>query len=311
MTECERIIENGILPSSFFEEETICDFLVTKERKKLWAILIDLLIQFDIICRKHNLKYVALGGTLLGVVRHRGFIPWDDDIDVGMPREDYEKFLEIAPKELDDPYFLQIPGKDKDYFFGYAKFNNSNTTAISHCFRYCTHNHGIFLDVFPLDNIDIDKLDEYYKKENDLILENSANMRRSNPYPSERDIEKMSKYEERDPKEVLAELNEMHAKSNENKSEYCKISGCTVYSPQRLVYKWSDLLDLTEADFYGHRILVPKDTHSVLRRAFGENYMQFPPIEERGKWHGSIYYNADIPYKEYIKELREHDVKEK
>lgn len=103
MTECERIIKEGILPASFFEEETICDFLVTKERKKIWAVLLDMLIQVDRICRKHNLKYFMAFGSLLGVVRHNGFIPWDDDIDICMPRDDYEKFIVIARNELPPP----------------------------------------------------------------------------------------------------------------------------------------------------------------------------------------------------------------
>ncbi len=92
MTECERIIEQGILPKSFFEQEERCDFLVTEKRKKIWAVLLDLLIKFDFVCKKYSLTYFLADGTLLGAARHQGFIPWDDDIDVSMPREDYEKF---------------------------------------------------------------------------------------------------------------------------------------------------------------------------------------------------------------------------
>lgn len=91
MTECERIIKDGILPKSFFLPETICDFHVDEKRKKMWAIGIDMLVKFDEVCRKHELRYSLAFGSLLGVVRHKGFIPWDDDIDVVMPREDYEK----------------------------------------------------------------------------------------------------------------------------------------------------------------------------------------------------------------------------
>ena len=95
MTECERIIKEGILPESFFKPETICDFYVDEGRKKLWAILIDLLVQFDRVCRNHNLKYWVSFGGLLGIVRHNGFIPWDDDLDVCMPRADYEILMSL------------------------------------------------------------------------------------------------------------------------------------------------------------------------------------------------------------------------
>ena len=85
MTECERIINDGILPESFFKEESLCDFPVTKERKKIWAVNVDLLCRFDSVCRKHHLRYSVAFGSLLGIVRHHGFIPWDDDIIIRLP----------------------------------------------------------------------------------------------------------------------------------------------------------------------------------------------------------------------------------
>ena len=91
MTECERIIKEGILPETFIKPETICDFYVDEMRKKIWAIEIDLYLELEKVCKKHNLRFYAIGGSILGAVRHNGFIPWDDDMDVCMPREDYEK----------------------------------------------------------------------------------------------------------------------------------------------------------------------------------------------------------------------------
>ena len=100
MTESERKIKQGILPESFFKEETICDFFVSEKRKKIWAICIDLLVSFDKVCRSYNLRYSLAFGSLLGMVRHKGFIPWDDDIDVVMPREDYEKLYSLYREEF-------------------------------------------------------------------------------------------------------------------------------------------------------------------------------------------------------------------
>ena len=91
------------------EEEIICNFRVSSKRKKVWKVELDLLNNFIEICNKYKLTYFAIGGTLLGAIRHKGFIPWDDDIDIGMPREDYNKLLEIAKKEFKNPIFFQTP----------------------------------------------------------------------------------------------------------------------------------------------------------------------------------------------------------
>ena len=95
------------LPEDYLNEEERDGYLVTSEVKQLWAVLLDILVQIDSICKKHNIQYFLCGGTLLGAVRHRGFIPWDDDLDVMMKRNDYNRFCEVAPIELQQPYFFQ------------------------------------------------------------------------------------------------------------------------------------------------------------------------------------------------------------
>ena len=309
-TECQRIIEEGILPGEFFQEETICDFLVTIERKKIWAISLDLLIQFDRICRKHDLKYFLAFGSLLGVVRHNGFIPWDDDLDVCMPREDYEKFVVLAQNELPSPYFLQIPGLDNDYFFSFPKIRNSNTTCISSAFRYCKFNQGIALDIFVLDNCHLHLVEKNFKKVTNLVLENSTNMRRCNPHPSEKDIERMKSFEMRSSYEILAELETIYKEMNKKTSEYCMPSGLTIYTPQRMIYKWADVLDLINVDFYGHKVYLPQNAEAILITTYGKNYMQYPPIMERGTWHNSVLFNSDKPYDESLTKLLREEYEE-
>ena len=95
MTEVERIMNKGAFPEDFLKEETRCEFFIDKKLKEVWMIEIDMLMEFEKVCKKYGLKFWAVFGTLLGTVRHKGFIPWDDDIDVCMPREDYERFFDI------------------------------------------------------------------------------------------------------------------------------------------------------------------------------------------------------------------------
>ena len=120
MTEPERIVASGIVPPSFLQEETVCEFFVDSTRKKIWAIELDILIEFDRICKKHGLKYFLMCGTLLGAIRHKGFIPWDDDIDVAMPRDDFNK-LNTLQDEFKHPFFLQTPLTDKEFAHPYLE----------------------------------------------------------------------------------------------------------------------------------------------------------------------------------------------
>ena len=123
------------------------------QMQKLKDIEKQMLIEFIKICQRHKLQYFLLGGTALGAVRHKGFIPWDDDIDVGMPREDYERFLVYANEELPQPYFLQNGATDPYYAGSFAKIRNTATTFIEQTVQTFPINHGVYIDVFPLDGV--------------------------------------------------------------------------------------------------------------------------------------------------------------
>ena len=121
--------------------------------KQLWAAEIDLLQQLLDVCKKHGLRVWVADGTLLGAVRHKGFIPWDNDIDVCMLREDYDRLLALPADTFRHPYFLQTPYTDKRYYHGHAQLRNSETAAIRPSDSYRPFNQGIFIDIFPLDAV--------------------------------------------------------------------------------------------------------------------------------------------------------------
>lgn len=123
--------------------------------KKLQQAELTILNEFARVCNSHNLKWFAMFGTLLGAVRHKGFVPHDDDIDVAMPRSDYD-FLKNNPTLFKEPFFLQTPQNDPAASVRFAKLRNSNTTAMPENFPEIFTkggNMGICIDIIPLDNM--------------------------------------------------------------------------------------------------------------------------------------------------------------
>lgn len=152
---------------SFFQEEVRCDYKISEEMKYVWAVELDLIGKLKDVCERNHLRYFMSGGTLLGAVRHQGFIPWDDDADFLMPREDFEKLKEIAPYEFRDPYFFQTEYNEPDIFMGgFARLRNSNTTKIMHVHMNHTGNFGIWIDISVMDYLyeDINKRKKQVKK---------------------------------------------------------------------------------------------------------------------------------------------------
>lgn len=161
-----------------FRDEVRSGFLVTTQRKKLWSTQLELIEEFARICQKHDLKWFADSGTLIGAARHRGFIPWDDDVDLAMLRPDYEKFKRIAPTELNPNYSLDLwydynfegdPGPLEPnlptisreqlnrFPYGwpngmYAKLRDNRTTMLEFYERKQI-NQGIWIDIFPYDPV--------------------------------------------------------------------------------------------------------------------------------------------------------------
>ena len=129
-----------------------------KELDLLHAELYDILGETIRICRKHDIPYFVIGGTAIGALYDRAILPWDDDIDIGMARKDYNRFLEVAPRELGDSYFLSWIETDPHSPYYYAKVKKNNTLFVEEIFKNVPMHPGIFVDIFPFDRIPDNKL---------------------------------------------------------------------------------------------------------------------------------------------------------
>ncbi len=124
------------------------------ELKKLQQHELEMLVEVDRICRKNNINYTIIGGTLLGAVRHGGFIPWDDDADVAMLRPEYERFCECCIKELDySRFYFQNMDITPGYRWGYAKIRRKDTLFLRENQEHMPYEQGVFLDIFPQDTV--------------------------------------------------------------------------------------------------------------------------------------------------------------
>lgn len=262
-------------------------------------IELELLQDFIKVCAELNLRYYALGGTLLGAVRHQGFIPWDDDIDVGMPRVDYERFLAEAQALLPCMDFVQSWKTDPDYPANFAKLRRNQTTFIEQSLKKCKIHHGIYIDIFPLDACPPPgkrrKLRVFY---NHLMLQRLS-CRFFIP-------QKNAKIRFRQITACLLMPSYIRTISNRERllSGYHKngwiANFCGAWGEREIVpEEWYGVG--CELPFEGLWLRVPSAYHDWLTQVYGD-YWRLPPEAERQPHHHTVYVDPDRSYLDYLEE---------
>lgn len=157
----------------------------TNQLLKLQNIELDILKSFSQLCEKHNLTYFLVGGSCLGMVRHQGFIPWDDDIDLGMPRKDYEKFCEIAKKELPEDLVLQNFDTEPNCGLIFGKIRKKGTILSEDYSYQIPMSQGVWIDIFPYDFVPDDEKTRQRKYRKVLFYKNLYIVKSGykNPHP--------------------------------------------------------------------------------------------------------------------------------
>ena len=258
--------------------------MMKENLKEAQQKMYQILIVFDKICRRHNLTYWLDHGTLLGSVRHKGFIPWDDDLDVTMPREDYEKFLQIAQEELPDEYFLQTQKTDKHYQNFFAKIRDRKSTFVDAWEekRDIQYHQGIYIDIFPLNTIANTSASILFYKAV-VFLSKLVHNRYMKSVLLAKPLVKL--------------LNSLHTKDGDFVVSGGENMHYVIHIEKETIFP------LTEVEFEGGVFPAPKDTERYLESIFGDNYMQLPP-KEKQKVH-SVEILLDTPCR-YEREYEKH-----
>lgn len=318
----EQFVEN------LSRDEMRSGFLVTSDRKKLWNVQIGILKEFARVCEKHNLKWFAWGGTLLGAIRHRGFIPWDDDMDVGLLRPDYEKFRQIISEEVRSPYFfvpwynyrlesdevngiideahfpripLDLQGRGPTWcpFWPILRLKDSRTTFIVRQGQKAIQ-QSVYIDIFPFDPVPPFKnehQDTVFKASSLLFLATimpwvvKKNISQGHKLViSHKELEKFMQLPFR--KRALRWEN-FNADNFSNSKYVSQVRDLVVIMNPKLIVDVKSFDNMISAKFEKIKVPIPTGYDDILTACYGDWHKPkiFPsPATE---------YSADIPYREY------------
>lgn len=271
-----------------------------EQAKRLKEIELEMLKLFISVCEKLNLKYYLMGGTLLGAVRHKGFIPWDDDIDMGMPRKDYEVFLEKGQALLPEGFFLQTFDTDPEWPQAFAKIRNSNTTFIESSMCKRKINHGAYIDVFPIDYYpETEKEIKAFRRKQTWLGRSITKAISFKPFSKSVQIkgkifQLITIFQ---PYRVAVRKKDQLFKSVKSSSKMGNLSSAWGYKE---ITDASWYGEGREVDFEGIKANAPTEYEKWLTQVYGD-YMQLPPEEKRVGHHYADVIDLDTPYTHYVK----------
>ena len=238
------------------------------------------------ICDKYDIKYMLIGGTLLGAIRHDGFIPWDDDVDLGMTRENYDKFATVAPVEFQHThYFMQTADTDPNFAFSYMKILDTNT-YIEEKNNVNDARKGIFIDIFPFDKVPRQPeirqavYNRFKIADTAILLRLGYNVIKT-PF-------------RKDPKDKSLDLFMSVAKLKERRENIMRLYNhepfhhyknyASQYAYDKEVLSQRELTELTKHKFENLEVAIPKHYDKILTRMYGD-YMELPPEKNRVAKH--------------------------
>lgn len=266
--------------------------------KEMQEIALGLLLYLDEICREHGLKYFVSDGTLLGTIRHQGFIPWDDDVDVWLPREDYEKLEKIVNSDAGHPYRVLNHKNMKGYYLAYGKLVHTGTSLVEHF--AAAVDTGVFIDLFPYDGLPEKGTAVYDRHMDKLVFLDTQRVSAFRNYHDylkggKGGIRKMCKWAIRrcyGGKRILDTIEKECKKYPIEGSPYVACM-CGGYRKTDVVPREA-VASVIRLPFEGHMVNVPVGYETYLRTMYGD-YMKLPPENERVPKHESDAWWRDQP----------------
>lgn len=259
--------------------------LSSEELRQLQSVLLDMLIELDRICKKHDIRYCIIAGTLLGAVRHKGFIPWDDDLDVAMTRGEYMRFREACKSELDTKrFFFQDDTTDDHYRWGWGRLRRLDSEFVRVGQEHLKMSTGIFLDVFPIDGVpDFPPLrglfTAYCFLLRKILYAEVGKIGAKNPFARVvyRALSTIPA------KAVFKNLKTLQCYGFNRKTRYARILTFPTPKGRPFGYLRKWYLDIDEIEFEGRPFPCVKEYDEYLSYKFGD-YMTLPPTDQR-HWH--------------------------
>lgn len=266
-------------------------------QRQIWATEQEILDVIHQVCTEHGLRYSLAYGTLIGAVRHKGFIPWDDDIDLMMPREDYEKLLVIWNQSAPKGYILQNTRTDSDFTQNFTKIRRDHTTFLQDEAERTKHYHkGIFVDIFPGDRVPSGKIGRKIQ-----YIACAVNLLYSRGHTSGSGgmIGKAERVLLKAQKEKYAVRRERAEKKirSWNGDESLQYVFPSTIAWSRQYYPANLFENMRTIEFSGKQYMCISDYDSILRLDYGD-YMQLPPEEERVWKHHPILIDFEHNYEE-------------
>lgn len=273
---------------------------------KLHSELLVIMDEIDRICKLHNIHYYLIGGTLLGAIRHNGFIPWDDDLDIVMPRNDLKIFKEFCAKELNPMFVFEDGDNESNYPYFFSKVINKDTKFYESEIEQWRHS-GIFVDIFPLDTCNGYSKSVELKKWLIKTINNSI-------WAFLKKDTRLRRFPHRifamvfRPKFMHCMMKSIAKCGGRQGNYYANYGSQYKIKKQTMPKKWFG--NGTPLLFEGHKYIAPVDYQKVVESIFGKNYMQLPPENKRRCHYPSYVLFSDNTEMSFSRPLNQVSFKE-